>query len=490
MSYWNIPMRRSYIISYIIAVILIITVIRPSFAADYQQVAGLLDTRTTFSDGKYSIEELVALAKERGFSVLFINDHDRMAMEYGIPPLRSILKKTVEQNSINKQGADKFIKAIREAEKKYPEMIIIPGSETVPFYYWTGNPITGVLTAHNHEKRILTVGMENAEDYENLPILSNSLSLKNAGNAIPELVFFSAAFIVALIMTFWRGLFRMIGIVAMTLSVILTLNSSAFRNSSPFDPYHGDQKMAPYQLVIDYVNAKGGMTFWNYPETKSGVRKMGPIQVSTLPYPAALQESRAYTGFAALYGENVTLTEPGNIWDMTLGEYCAGYRRNPPWGIATADFHGKEKGEDPLGTYPTVFYVQEKTKSAIMKALRNGNMYAYQGSVPQALKLDEFSLSSADGQTKVISGETITLNGYPKIKVAISSSGNAQSSVKVRLIRSGTLINTFEEKLPCQIEYNDQYYKPGEKIFYRIDIRGAATIVSNPIFASFREDKK
>ncbi|MEI7639811.1 MAG: hypothetical protein WCJ37_21025, partial [Syntrophus sp. (in: bacteria)] len=133
MNYWNIPMRHSLIILSIITVILIITGIRPSFAAEYQQVAGLMDTRTTFSDGRYSIEELVLLAKQRGFNVLFINDHDRMAMEYGIPPLRSVLKKTVEQNSINKQGAEKFIQAIREVEKKYPEMIIIPGSETVPF---------------------------------------------------------------------------------------------------------------------------------------------------------------------------------------------------------------------------------------------------------------------------------------------------------------------------------------------------------------------
>jgi hypothetical protein len=487
---WRAIMRRSYLILYIIAIILIITGIRPSFAADYQQIAGVMDTRTTFSDGKYSIEELVLLARQRGFNVLFINDHDRMAMEYGLPPLRNILKKTVEQNSINKQGAVKFIQAIREAEQKYPDMIIIPGSETVPFYYWTGNPITGGLTAHNHEKRLLTVGMQNAEDYENLPILHNRFSLKYARNAIPEIIFFSAAFIVALLMTFWRGHFRIIGIVSLILSVVFILNSSAFRSSSPFDPYHGDQKMAPYQLVIDYVNARGGMTFWNYPETKSGVRSMGPIQVSTLPYPAALQESRSYTGFAALYGENITLTEPGNIWDMTLKEFCAGYRNHPPWGISTADFHGEGKGEDKLGSYQTVFFVQEKTKAGVMKALKNGNMYAYQGNVPQTLKLDEFSLSSEDGQTRGISGDTINLNGSPKIRIAISSAGATQNSVKVRLIRSGTLINIFEEKLPLQIEYMDQYYKPGEKIYYRIDIRGSGIVVSNPIFATFREDKK
>ena len=464
-----------------------------SFAADYQQVAGLMDTRTTFSDGAYSIEELVLLARQRGFNVLFINDHDRMALEYGLPPLRSILKKTVEQNSINKQGAVKFIQAIRDAEKKYPDMIIIPGSETASFYYWTGNPING-LTAHNHEKRLLTVGMENAEDYENLPILHNSPSLKHARDALPGLILFAAAFIVALLMTFWRGPLRITGIVALILSVIFftffTLNSSAFRSSSPYDPYHGDQKMAPYQLVIDYVNAKGGMTFWNYPETKSGVRKVGPIQVSTPPYPEALLESRSYTGFSALYGENITVTEPGNIWDMTLKEYCAGYRSNPPWGIATADFHGEGKGEDKLGSFPTVFFVQEKTKAGVLKALRNGNMYAYQGSVPQTLKLDEFSLSSTDGQTRGISGDTINVNGFPKIRIAISSVGSAQNAVKVRLIRSGTLIGTFEEKLPFQIEHIDQYFKPGEKIYYRIDIRGPGTIVSNPIFATFHEDKK
>ena len=490
MNYWSAVVRRSYFILYMILIILVIMGIPPSFAADYQQFAGLMDTRTTFSDGAYNIEELVLLARQRGFNILFINDHDRMAMEYGLPPLRNILKKTVEQNSINKQGAIKFIQAIREAEKKYPDMIIIPGSETVPFYYWTGNPVTGDLTAHNHEKRLLTVGMENAEDYENLPILHNSLSLKHARNAIPEIIFFSAAFIVALLMTFWRGPLRITGIVALILSVIFTLNSSAFKSSSPFDPYHGDQKMAPYQLVIDYVNAKGGMTFWNYPETKSGVRKMGPIQVSTPPYPAALQESRSYTGFAALYGENITLTKPGNIWDITLKEYCAGYRSHPPWGIATADFHGEGKGADKLGSYQTVFFVREKTKAGVLKALRNGNMYAYQGNVPQMMKLDEFSLSSANGQTRGISGDTIDLNGFPKIRIAISSGGAAQNSVKVHLIRSGTLINMFEEKLPVQIEYIDQYFRPGEKIYYRIDIRGPGAIVSNPIFATFHEDKK
>ncbi|MFH1623646.1 MAG: hypothetical protein ABID54_00630, partial [Pseudomonadota bacterium] len=62
-------------------------------ASDYQQVAGLIDLRTTFSDGHLDPESLVKLARKKGLTVLIFNDHDRMVMEYGMFPLRNILKK-------------------------------------------------------------------------------------------------------------------------------------------------------------------------------------------------------------------------------------------------------------------------------------------------------------------------------------------------------------------------------------------------------------
>jgi hypothetical protein len=39
-----------------------------------------------------------------------------------------------------------------------------------------------------------------------------------------------------------------------------------------------------------------------------------------------------------------------------------------------------------------------------------------------------------------------------------------------------------EGTLPLQIEHEDDDIKPGEKTYYRMDMRGAGTIVSNPIF--------
>ncbi|MBW1857155.1 MAG: hypothetical protein JRI42_02615, partial [Deltaproteobacteria bacterium] len=283
--------------------------ITESLCADYLQVAGLIDLRTTFSDGDLDPESLVRLARKREFTVVFFNDHDRLAMEYGLSPFRNILKKRVELNSINKGGAENYLNSIKEVEEKYPDMIIIPGSETAPFYYWKGSYFKKNLTAHNHERRILTIGLEKAEDYQDLPIIHNGLSTRFTVNFIPIVFIFLVPLILCIFLIRRKGVYRISGIIIGVLSILFIINTNPFR-SSPFSQYRGDQGIAPYQLLIDYVDSKGGMTFWNYPETRSGKRRIGPIFVDTPPYPNVLEESKGYTGFAAIYGDTITVTEP------------------------------------------------------------------------------------------------------------------------------------------------------------------------------------
>ena len=85
--------------------LLLLCSVCPAGAADTVQVAGLIDTRTTHSDGALSVEALAELARSRGFEVLFLNDHDRLAMAYGLPPFRNVIRLRKELNSINKSGA-------------------------------------------------------------------------------------------------------------------------------------------------------------------------------------------------------------------------------------------------------------------------------------------------------------------------------------------------------------------------------------------------
>ncbi|MEA3416898.1 MAG: hypothetical protein U9R02_12210 [Thermodesulfobacteriota bacterium] len=455
-----------------------------SFCADYQQVAGLIDLRSTFSDGAYDIETLVKMAKDRGFEVIVINDHDRMVMEYGLPPFRNILRKRVELSSINKNGAKTFLDSIRDVQKKYPDMVIIPGSETAAFYYWTGSYFKKNLTAHDHEKRILTIGMENPEDYENLPILHNGFSTQYLRMAVPEILLFFVILVLAVFLIKWRGFYRIAGIIIFIWCVASIANSNMFR-SSPFDQYNGDQGIAPYQHLIDYVDSKGGLTFWNYPETKSGVRQMGPIYVDTPPYPEVLEQARGYTGFAAIYGDNITVTEPGNVWDRALIAYCEGRRNRPVWGISTADFHKEGDAGEKLGNFPTILLLQEKTKKNVLKALRDGKMYACRGGYLHFVRLDEFSVCSFDGKNKGISGDEISLKESPRIRISLSAAEASERKVKVRLIRSGTVIQTFQGKLPIEFYYEDKYFVPGKKIYYRLDMQGKRKIVSNPIFVAF-----
>ena len=475
---------RKIIFVAICAVVIPVFYATESPCADYQQVAGLIDLRSTNSDGAYDIESLARIAKNRGFEVIIINDHDRVAIEYGVPPFRNLIKRKVERSSINKNGAKAYLDSIKRARKMFPDMIIIPGSETAAFYFWEGSYFKKNLTAHNHERRILTIGMEKPEDYENLPILHNGLSTQYLGMAVPEILFFFIILILSLFLIKRKRSYKIAGIIIFVLCLASIANINMFR-SSPFDQYHGDKGMDPYQLLIDYVDSRGGMTFWNYPETNSGVRKMGPIYVNTPPYPGVLEESKNYTGFASLYGDNITVTEPGGVWDRILLAYCKGEREKPTWGISTGDFHKEGEGGGRLGNFPTFFFVQKKTKDEVLRALKNGRTYACQGSFPNIVKLDEFLVCSSDGKTKAISGGEIVLKDSPRIKISLSAAETQERKVKVRLIRSGELIKTFEGTLPMKIDYEDKYFEPGRKIYYRIDVKGYANLVSNPIFVVY-----
>jgi hypothetical protein len=445
-------------------------------SADYIQIPAVMDTRTTFSDGDYTVEELVLKARQKGINALFINDHDLMVMEYGITPLRGLLKKRVERNSILKQGADGFLQAVKDAGEKYPDMIVIPGTESAPFYYWTGNVWSG-LTAHDPEKRILTIGLEKPEDYRGMPVIHNSP--RKRINVL-EIILFGGALAISVMLLRWRGVYRIAGAAVMTACGIFIINSALSENNL-FDPYHGKRGIEPYQRLIDYVRQRGGMTFWNYPETRSGVRQIGPVRVSTQPYPDALIESKRYTGFASLYGDRISITDPGGVWDIALMEFCRGFRENPPWGIATSDFHREGESGTNLGDFQTVFLVREKTKQEVLSALKNGKCYAVQGRYPKLPRLDEFSATSAEGD-KAYTGDDVKIKGIPRIRVAVSGAGATGEQVTIRLIRSGRVVRAVQGTLPLAIDFEDAEVRPGEMIYYRMDMQGFGNIVSNPIF--------
>jgi hypothetical protein len=118
--------------------------------------------------------------------------------------------------------------------------------------------------------------------------------------------------------------------------------------------------------------------------------------------------------------------------------------------------------------------------------MNQGRMYACQGKYPKRMVLNNFSVCSSMGETKAISGEEIVLKENPRIHVSLTEKESSDNRITVRLIRSGKLIETLKGPLPMDINYEDKYFNPGQRIYYRIDAQGSGRLVSNPIFVVFR----
>ena len=111
-----------------------------------------------------------------------------------------------------------------------------------------------------------------------------------------------------------------------------------------------------------------------------------------------------------------------------------------------------------------------------MYACRSGDNF-------QRFVLQDFSVSDSNTNSQANMGDTIELNSKPEININVSSSDQKAHKVDVRVIRSGKLIKTLSKTTPFVVNFKDDYFNPGEQIYYRLDIPGK--LVSNPIFVKF-----
>ena len=117
-------------------------------------------------NGEQPPEEIVKIAKEKGIKGIVFTDHDTMKWTYGVPPLRKIIQKVIDQNSILKYGAANYINTIEELNKKYPDMLLLHGTEAIPFYYWQGSYFKNNLALVNANKHIMVFGLKTPSDYK------------------------------------------------------------------------------------------------------------------------------------------------------------------------------------------------------------------------------------------------------------------------------------------------------------------------------------
>ncbi len=466
------------------------------WAESYSNIPAVIHVQSNISDGRLSIDEIVDLARVKGIKVVVLTDTLLRRWEYGMWPLSRFLKRVFEEGSVIKFGVKRYLKEVREAQAKYPDMLVMAAVEVAPFYFWKGNYLDKSLTLYAWHKKFLVLGLKNVTDFRDMPIVGNySLfpqALDHWLNFLPVGMVVLGFLLIKIKrkrrFTFGGQVysntgepFKYPGYLLVILGVILLLGAFSFPLSA-YDPYHGDKGIKPYQNLIDYVTKRNGLVFWTHPEANYSSNFAG-ARVITPPYKNDLQRSFNYTGFAGIYYDNSTATKAGDLWDRMLNEYCLGKRKKPVWIFGEVGWDGSKK-DWVISGIETILLLKEFGENSVLDALSSGKMYAKLNLQENNFSLEKFCILSID--KRAFMGDELETFQKPRILIKAGIPGYTNMETKIKLIRDGSVIKEFKAKgNKIALIFQDKGYSGEKKAFYRLEINNdACLILTNPIFVS------
>ena len=463
-------------------------------AGALERLPSVLHLHSDLSTGDFALEQLTAMAEKQGIGALLLTENYLLRVEYGLPPFRALTRAVRDERSVLDLGIDRYLERVAQARAANPRVLIVPGVEVLPHYYWTGSPLALHMAVHETQKNILLFGLDDA-GLRALPVTGHKIAgfgWSSVLDALPTLLVVPGVW---LLMRKRRGLRRVgrvvvvvtqrrwvAGAILCGIAVLAVVRGWPF-TEDPYPPYR-DLGLAPHQDLIDYVDRLGGVTVWSFPEARdAGEQWMGPVKVSwyTPPYPDDLLRTARYTAFGAVYEDTTRVERPGGSWDRMLGEFAAGDRSRPGWAVGESGFHGFTAGKT-LGKIRTVFLVEERTERAVLDALKRGRFYAVEQEAGAELALTEFSVRA--GSSVAISGDLARASEATPVEVTIAVEATAGTAaprdVRVTLVRNGTVVRAWTGPPPFRTVHRDVF--DGSPTFYRLDVRGPGRLLSNPIF--------
>lgn len=463
----------------------------------YTQLSCAIHIASTVSDGKYTLEEIADIAAAQGIDVLIPADRDTMSWEYGTLPLRNIIKKRVEERSVFSYGISGYFRRIEALQKAHPGMIIIPGIESAPFYYWQGSPWTDDLTIRDWHKHLLVIGLNKPSDLESLPVLGNPKGLEHGFTSRSIFLFWPALLVAAGAWCLTRRVYsytdasgkrlgpysrgwRLTGVTLIFFGILGLINNYPFVYPK-FDQYHSGQGIRPYQEFINYANSRQGLTFWAHPEA-ANIDRSGNVGIETQEHSDHLLTAAGYTGFCIFYEGFKKVGVVAGIWDQLLAAYCRGARRDPVWAIAGLAYDRRGELTAALEDQRTVVLARSPTAEGVLDALRNGRAYCMRGKGSASFTLDEFSVVDASGRSAAM-GQEAAVQGPVEIRIRGGLLHGQGRTFTIQLIRDGGILRVFEAQSPFDITYVDTLGSAQERSYYRAQITSMGLIaVTNPIF--------
>lgn len=447
---------------------------------EFRPLVAAFHVHSTVSTGTLSLDELAERAERLGIDAVVLTENFVLRYEYGLFPLRGSIRHTVALPSVLDYGLERYFADVAAAQARHPKVLLVPGVEVVPHYFWTGSLADRSLTMHNSQKNLLVLGLSKPEDYASLPVNGNQASYHYGWNSLWELA--PAVLFVPAVWLMTRRYRIAAAMLGLTGGLLL---ASAWPFGQPVFSFYGDRLGdRPYQAFIDAAIERGGLVVWSMPEARDfNVYPFGPlgnVTVKTDPYPEALVQTTGYTGFGGLYQDTRTVTQPGGIWDQVLKQYLIGQRSQPPFVFGEIAFHTPGSAGIELDQVLTVLWVKDRTADGLIDALRQGRFYA----TGKNLRLDTFHVESHGGQRLVTPGEALDLTDARNVTVRLSviATDKGAYPISVTIIRSGQVVSKVAGVTPFEQQFVDDAVSPDTKNFYRVVVEGAGEILSNPIF--------
>ncbi|MDI6757370.1 MAG: hypothetical protein QME32_05040 [Endomicrobiia bacterium] len=422
--------------------------------------------------GNDTLEELVVKARAAGIHAVIPTDHASASFEWTPFPFAALLSLRKEFPSIMFSSPEKYLIDIARLEKKYPDMIIIPGAEVAADYSWSGSPLSGDLIVKGWHRHMLVVGMEDPDDYRNLPAVGIT------GGASFEPIMFWPVFLIIAGYGFLRSRPRR-GLALFLCGVVLLAGNYPFKsrradgasasfagkNVSRVLPTASPSDAGPYQALADYAASRGALTFWAHPEAgnneefRSGLPPaLPPVKVRSVtePYPEMLRSTRDYSGFA-VFAEGYRIAgAPGGLWDDILLEYCDGKRPAPVWAVSELDYGGDSFGA-PIDILQNVLWIEPSlarpTKKDILRAIERGSFYALWKGKSHGLRLKDFYVEGSRGSRAIFGGSVISDGRDILAHIEIESSDAVAAPVKITLIADGKVVGIIETTAPGRIRH-------------------------------------
>jgi hypothetical protein len=464
-------------------------------AAALERVRGVLHVHSDLTTGDFTLEALVGLADRQGIGALLLSENYLLRVEYGLPPFRALTRVVRRERSVG-DAPERYLARVAEVRQRLPHVLLVPGVEVMPHYYWTGSPAALDLTVHNLQKNILVFGITDPAALATLPVPGHHAgahyTAQSLADALPVLLVVPGVVLLLRRRPVRRRLGRGAVIVVRRRAwvrgaLLAALGAAALARGWPFTtdtwPTSSDPGVAPYQALIDRVEQLGGVTMWSFPEARDvGEQYYGPVRVGWLTerYPDDLLKTFRYTAFGAVYEDTSTFERPGGGWDRLLAEYARGERSRPAWAVAESGFHGLTAGKQ-VGPLQTVFLVDDRSEAGVLDALRRGRMYAVQRTRELGLDLAQFAVTA--GGAGAGAGETLRVPaGTPiELAVAVEASDGRAHDLRAAIVVNGRAVALERGATPYRTVYRTT--TDGTPLVLRLEARGAQQrLLSNPIF--------